>query len=880
MPDWKRLVREKLPQAEPALIDELAEHLEDHYGELRSGGAGAEEAYRSALAELDEIYPLKRSQRMAEEHKLPFGDDLWRDIRFAVRTMGKSPMFVVFVVLTLALGIGANTTVFTVINTLILNPLPVQNPGGLASITTDASKPIPYADLKDYREKNQVFSSMAGYTSPRIVTLEADGGSERMFCELATGNYFSTLGLSPVMGRFFSTDEDGAVAVLNYGTWQGRFGGASDIIGKTLRLNSGVFTIVGVAPQHFIGVNAIMGPDLWIPAGMMERLMPNEMQNALSDREKAIFMGVGRFGPGISQSEAQANLGTIASNLAREYPATNEARKIAVRPIRDAIFASASTGSSAIFFASAVLFIVVGILLLIACSNVANLLLARAAARRQEMAVRLAMGASRRRLIRQLLTESVLLGILSGAVGLLIGYAGLHFLFGMLPSASNFITPKFDATVFIFAFVVSLATGFLFGIIPALKASREDVAETLKEEARTAGRGRKRVTVANALLVGQVAFSFLLLMTAALFLRSIQRAYDIDPGFQTAHLATFMTNPGQAGYGKAQAKAFYKDARERVIRLPGVASASWSSNLPLWGRTVNGIQIEGREQRPKAEKISTILNTVDRDYFETAGVTIDRGRVFTEVDQENSAPVAIVNEKMAHDFWPGEDALGKRVQIPGEKHMRQIVGIAKNANYSTWAEPPQLCVYVPLEQNYSDGMTLFVRSKGDPKEILLPVEREVRSAAPQILVSGVRTGRELVDGGLFQAKVGVMLLSVFGLVALALASIGLYGIMAYSVNQRKREIGLRMALGAAQASVLRLILKQGMSLVLTGVLIGLAASLFVDRLLSRMLYGVNANDPVSVLAAVVVLLGVALVACYLPARWASRVDPVVALREG
>ena len=880
MPDWKQLVRERVPEAESGLVDELAEHLEDHYRELRSGGAGAEEAYHSALSEFDGIYPLKRSERMSKERRLPIGDDLWRDIRYALRTMRKSPMFVVFVVLTLALGIGANTTVFTVINTLILNPLPVGNPAGLASISTDASKPIPYADLKDYQAKNQVFSSMAGYTSPRVVTLEADGGSERMFCELVTGNYFSTLGLNPAMGRFFSTDDDGTVAVLNYGTWQARFAGASDIVGKTLRLNSGVFTIVGVAPPHFIGVNAIMGPDVWVPAGMMEQLMPNEMKNARSDREKAIYLSAGRFKTGVSQMEAQANVATIASNLAREYPATNEARKIAVRPIREAIFASASTGSSAVFFASAVLFIVVGIVLLIACSNVANLLLARAAARRQEMAVRLAMGASRRRLMRQLLTESVLLGLLSGAVGLLIGYAGLHFLFGMLPSASNFITPKFDATVFLFALAVSLATGFIFGIIPALKASREDVAETLKEEARTAGRGRKRVTVANTLLVGQVAFSFLLLMTAALFLRSIQRAYEIDPGFQTAHLATFMTNPGQAGFGKAQTKAFYKDARERVIRLPGVASASWSANLPLWARTVNGLQVEGREQRPKAEKITTILNTVDRDYFETAGVTIDRGRVFTDIDQENSAPVAIVNEKMAHDFWPGEDALGKRVQLPGEKHMRQIVGIARNTNYSTWAEAPQLCVYVPLEQNYFDGMVFYVRSKGDPREILQQVEREVRSAAPQILVSGTRTGRELVDGGLFQAKVGVMLLSVFGLVALGLASIGLYGIMAYSVNQRKREIGLRMALGAAQASVLRLILKQGMSLVLTGVLIGLGASLFVDRLLSRMLYGVSPNDPASVIAAVVVLLGVALVACYLPARWASRVDPLVALREG
>jgi macrolide transport system ATP-binding/permease protein len=604
------------------------------------------------------------------------------------------------------------------------------------------------------------------------------------------------------------------------------------------------------------------------------------MQAVFSDRSKAVFQGVGRLKPGGTPAQAQANLATIAVDLARENPATNEGHTAIVRPIREALFASSFGPSTPILFASAGLLIVVLIVLLIACSNVANLLLARSAVRQQEMAVRLAMGASRRRLVRQLLTESVLLGFLSGAVGLFIAYAGLHLLFGALPGSSNFIAPKLDATVFAFALFISLATGFLFGTIPAFKASRTSVAETLKEEARTTGASRRKVTVANALMVGQVAFSFLLLVTAALFLRSIGRAYRLDPGFQTAHLAIFMTNPGQAGYEEPQAKAFYKDARERVARLPGIESVSWASNLPLWARTVNGVQVEGHQQRSQADNITTILNIVGLNYFETAGVAIDSGREFTSGDRETSIPVAIVNEKMAHEYWPRGAAIGKRIQLAGEKQMRQIVGIARTASYTAWGEPPQACVYVPLEQKYSDAMTLYVRSEGDPRLILLPVQSELRRTAPQLLFSDMRTGRQIVDGGLFGPKMGVALLSVFGLLALGLASIGLYGIMAYSVTQRKREIGLRMALGAARASVLRLILKQGMSLVITGVVIGFAAALLVGRFLSRMLYGVSASDPLSVAGAAVVLLVVALLACYLPARWASRVDPLVALREG
>jgi putative ABC transport system permease protein len=911
MADWKTLVRARLaplrmkPQAEAELADELAQHLEDSFRDLRSGGASEEDAYTRTIAQLDDVQPLRggldRSERMETHDTVPAGDanrgapleDLWRDLRYAARTIRHSPMFVLFVVLTLGLGIGANTTVFTLINTLIVNPLPVEKASELAAVATVESSstsqsrallPLSYVDLKDYQAQNEVFSSLAGYTSPRVVTWQANGASERMFIEFVTANYFSTLGLRAAAGRYFLPEEESTagahpVVVMNYGTWQTRFGGRPDIIGSELRLNNVIVSVIGVAPPGFIGVNGIMGPDVWIPAAMMEQLLPNQMLHALSDRGKAMFFGAGRLEPGVTLPQAQANLTTIASGLAREYPASNEGRTATVRSVRDVMFPSAS-GASPILFASAVLLIVVAIVLLIACSNVANLLLAHAAARQQEMAVRLAMGASRRRLVRQLLTESLLLGCLSGGVGLFIAYGGLQLLVGTLPASGTFVSPKLDATVLGFAFLISLATGFLFGVIPAFKASSASIATTLKEEGRTAGPSRSRVTLANVLLVGQVAFSFLLLVTAALFLRSMQRAYEIDPGFQTAHLAVFVVNPGQAGYGQPQTVAFYKDVRERVAALPGVESASWASNMPLWARVASGLQVEGPALRSRTDNPTTILNTIDRHYFETAGVVIERGREFTDLDQPTSLPVAIVNQKLVQDYWPNEDAVGKRIQVPGEKQMRQIVGIARTASYSSWGEPAQRCVYVPLAQNYTDAMTLYVRSKGDPEQILTPVERELKAVGPQVLMSGARTGRQIIDGGLFQARIGVALLSVFGLLALGLASIGLYGILAYSVSQRKREIGLRMALGADRPTVMRLVLRQGMSLVLTGVVIGFAAALVVARLLSTMLYGIGATDPASLAGAAAMLLSVALVACYLPARWATHVDPLVALREG
>ncbi len=908
MPDWKNFVRRQLASlnltapAEADLVEEMAQHLEDRYRELTAAGATPDDASREVAAEFDNVHrvqaSVRREQRLPRYDAVPAGDarlgfleGLWRDFRYAVRGMRTSPIFVTFVIVTLALGIGANTTVFTVLNTLILNPLPARDPGRLAALAnaeTDSSKgstlfPISYPDLEDYQAQNKVFDSLAGYTAPRPVTLQEEGASQVQFAEFVTGNYFSTLGLVPSTGRFFFPQEDApaapAVAVINYATWQTRFGGSPDVVGRTVRLNNLVFTVVGVAPRGFIGVNAIFGPDFWLPASAAERALPAQMRDASHDRGQAAFHAVGRYRPHVTQAQAQADLATIASALAREFPETDEGHTAQVRPIRDAMLANAGGGTSGqIVFGSAALLAVVGIVLLIACLNVANLLLARSAARRHEIAVRLAMGASRGRLVRQFLTEALLLGLLGGAGGLLLGSAGLRLLFGALPGSANFAAPRFDSLVFGYAFLVSIASALVFGIGPALRVSRAGAGETLRQGARTVGRSRGVVSIGNALLVGQVAFSFLLLVTAAIFLRSIGRAYEMDPGFQTAHLAVFSTNAGQAGYTKARTMSFYREARERVARMPGVVSADWSSNMPLWAQAINGIQVEGREQRSKSDTIRGVINTVGPGYFETAGVEIRAGRDFNDLDRDTSAPVAIVNEAMARAFWP-TGALGRRVQLPGENQLRKVVGISRTANYTAWGEPPQFCVYVPLEQNHSDTMALYVRTNGDPLQQITPIEREIHAVAPEIVVTMPRTGRQIIDGGLFSARMGVAMLSIFGLLALGLASIGLYGMLAYTANQRRREIGIRIALGASRVSVLRLIVGEGMSLVLAGIAIGFAASVATGRLLSRLLYGVSGSDPLSIGVACAVLSIVALLACYLPARASTRVDPLTSLRE-
>ena len=909
MHEWKDEIRKRLAgsklraEREAEIVDELSAHLQDQYSQLRAGGATHEEAFRAVIAELDatDLVPeLQSSEELAPRDLTPVGAtssgqwifDFMQDFRYAVRTLRKSPGFTAVAALTLALGIGANTAIFTIIDTLVLNPLPVAKISELAAINTTQQKMgarsgelqlLSFPNFRDFRERTHSFSHLLAHSNPMAITMTDEGEPRRIFVEVVTANYFYTLGLRPSMGRFFFSSEDttpgvAAVAVLGYSAWQNRFGGASDILGRTIKLNNTPFTIIGIGPKGFKGLYAVFGPDIWVPSMMAEQILPAQERNALSDRATPLFTAVGRLKPGITLAQARAEMNTLAAALEKEYPAANQGQAVALRPLTEAAY---GPERQPLMFGSVLLMAIVGLVLLIACSNVANLLLSRAAARRQEIAVRMALGAGRGRLLRQLLTESVLLGLLGGIIGFLFGYAGCKFLWSLRPAeyAQNLADLRINPSVFGFAFVVSVVTGLVFGIVPALRSLRASVSEMLKEETRTVGRSRSRIGLANTLLAGQVAISLVLLVVAALFLRSIEHEYTIDPGFDTKHLALFMLYPGQAGYDQPRTEEFYKQVYGRIGSIRGISSVSWASNLPLWGRKQTGVAIEGQEQRKKSEAISAVVDTVDLTYFSTLGISFVAGRDFTQNDRDISTPIAIINDTMAAEYWPGQDAIGKRLQLPQGKQFLQVVGVVKTTNYQSLGEAPQACVYIPLRQNYSDSMILYVKTDRDPSTSLAAVQNEIRTLDPALPLEDVRTGTKVIDQALWGTKIGVGLLGVFGLLALGLGSVGLYGIMAYSVSQRRREIGVRMALGAGQSDVALFILRQGMTVVFGGIALGGVLAFLLGRALSRFLYGVSATDTLSLGGAALVLLTVAFLACYLPARSASHVDPLVALRD-
>ncbi len=815
---------------------------------------------------------------------------LWRDMRFGLRTLVRSPTFAAAAVTSLGLGIGVNTAIFTVINTLFLNPLPVQRVGELAAVyTVDANQQtalgsvlqVSYLNYKDYRDQNRVFSSLAAYSFPIPISVRMGEGAEQLFVELVTGNYFPTLGVGAARGRVIGPEDDRApgeapVLVLSHHAWQRRFGGAEDVVGRRLITNGIGFTIVGVAPEGFRGINSLFGPDGWVPTMMYRQTLPSQMVSWMDERRALLLNVAGRLQPGVTLEQAGDNLKGIARTLEETYPTPNKGRSAVLKPLAQAtIFPGVR---DALALGGTVLMVIVGLVLLIACSNVANLMLARATSRTQEIAVRLALGANRGRLIRQLLTESVVLGLLGGALGWLIALWGVKLIWAARPPfvAQNFVDPKIDGVVLLFTLTVAIATGVVFGLVPALQASRANMVTALKDATRGAGRQRRRFGLANMLIVGQVALSVVALITAALFLRSSQSASRIDPGFDTDHVVVMGVTPGQAAYDQGRGEQFYKDVAERLTRLPGVRSASWSSNQPLFGFALRSVFVEGRD--PSKAPVLTITNIVDPGYFATAGISVLQGRDFTAADRAGAMPVAIINDAMARRYWPDETALGRRFRYYTDTEFRTIVGIVRTVKYQTLGEDPQPAAYTPLAQTYSDAMFLHVRAEADPAPLLEAARKEIRAIDANVPVQNPMVVKDVVRQSLFAVNLAAALLGVFGLLALTLASVGLYGVMSYSVGQRTRELGLRMALGAGRSGLMRLVLGQSLTLVGAGVALGLVGAWAATRAVATLIYG-STLDPVSFIGAPLGLVAVALLASLPAALRASRIDPIVALRE-
>jgi predicted permease len=909
MPDWKKEIRRRLQDAalpaarEASVVDELADHLGDYYDELTSRGVSEAEATERTLAELRNHQTIASAlggpRRGEETARIEPGApptrqtlaDAWRDVRYAVRLLRRTPAFTAITVLTLAFGIGANTTVFTIISTLFLNPFPVANQSELVVLHARQTTPRPgqeeslelsHLNLNDLRARTRAFSRLAGHTSPMGFTYLKGQVPERLFGALVTGDYFDVLGLRPAAGRFFTPEEDRTPGtsplVLGYAAWQRRFAADPAIVGRTLQLNGIAFTVIGVAPAGFKGIEPIFGPDLWIPSMMAPVVLPAQMRDWLTNRAAPAFRGVARLAPGVSAQQAEASVRVVAAALAQEYPEANRGRTLSVEPLTRA--ALMGSGGQSTWTMIVALWAVPVFVLLIACSNVANLLLARAAARRQEMAVRLALGAGRARLLRQLVTESLVLALTSGMLGAAFAIAGSRLLWSFRPVefAQNLVDLSIDGRVLVFAAIVSLVTGLVFGLAPALQASRPDIVTAVKEETRTAGRTRRGPAVSQVLLVGQVALSLLSLVMAGLCIRSIQRAYAIDPGFDTERLGIVLLSPGQAGYDRARTEQFYREAETRLASLPGVRRVSWATNLPLFARPPRTFAVDGVQEPDEAQRPTAIVNTVGLGYFDTTRIALTRGRDFAQADRADTPPVAIVNQALATAHWPGRDPIGRRIRLNGEDRLREVVGVVKTVNYQALGEPPQPCVYLPLQQNFADTVVLYVATAGDPAPIMTTVQRELRALDGQVDAGDVRTARTIVGHALFGATAGVGLLTTFGLVALALASLGLYGLMAYAVNLRQREIAVRMAIGASRGTVLQLVLRQGLTLVAVGVAIGITLSFIAGRAVSGLLYGVSAADPISLAASSLVLFLVAFVACLVPAYRASRLDPLQALR--
>jgi predicted permease len=809
-------------------------------------------------------------------------ETLLRDIRYGVRSLLKRPGFTAIAVVTLALGIGANTAIFSLVNTVLLRPLPVPHPEQLVEVYgtfhNGADYTIQsYLNYKDYRDRNDVFSGLMAYRfAPMSVSHE--GRNERVWGYLVSGNYFDVLGVQPFLGRYFLPEEDKTpsshpVAVISYGCWQKRFASGRDVVGQNLVLNGHVFTIVGVTPKGFNGTEIAYAPELFVPMMMAHEIEPGS--SWLDSRDSDNLFAVGRLKPGLTTAQAESALRTITLQLAKEYPQENEGR--GVRLLTPGLFIP-DIRNSVISF-SGVLMGVVALVLLLACVNMANLLLARATERRRELAIRLAVGASRARIVRQLVTESVLLSFAGGLGGLLLA-AWINDLVASvkLPTDIALIFDlHLDWRVLTFALAVSLGTGIFFSLLPALQSSNPELVPALKDEAAMAGFRRSRLR--NSLVVAQVALSLVLLVCAGLVVRSLQVAQRTRPGFTPENAVALSFDLGLQGYTEEKGRAFQRELLQQTQSIPGVRSVALTSVLPLTlDYSYTSIYVEGQSTTGSTNLPVAVPNEISPGYFRTMEIPL-RGRDFTEQDDKEELRVAIINETFARRLLPGGDPIGRRFNFTGpDKPYWEVIGVAADGKYNSLVEDPKAAFYRPLLREYSTNATLVARTFGDPQSALAALRQELQRRDPTLPLYNVQTLADHMSVPLFPFRMAATVLLSFGILAIVLAAIGIYGVMSYVVAGRTREIGVRIALGASRRDVLLLIIGQGMTLALIGLGIGLLSAMGATQLLTKILFGVSAIDPLTFAGVSLLLALVAALACYIPARRATKVDPLVALR--
>jgi putative ABC transport system permease protein len=808
---------------------------------------------------------------------------LLNDLRLARRLLVKSPLFTTIVVVTLALGIGLNTAVFSAIDALLLRPLPgVRDAGELVQLYRSyrdgmayGSNSIPHVTELRNRSK-EAFAGVAGWTFVPL-NISTSGRPQRALAEMVTANYFNVLGVSAARGRTFVADEDvgrGAhpVAVLSDAAWRSLFGGDADVVGKPVTVNGQKYTVIGVAPAGFKGTMPIVTPVMWVPLMQLATLRPGSAKD-FDNRGNNFMNVIARLAPGVSLAVANDRMKTLSTQLEAEYPDTY--RESGVNLVLQSEAGIHPTMKGAQVGLSAVVLGVVAILLLIACVNVANLFLARARDRAREMAVRLSLGAGRRVLIRQLLTESVLFAGVAGVAGLAVAWWAIGLANQVaLPIDVDFHPDlRLSPVVLLFTLGVTLVTGMLFGLAPALQATRPSLVPALKGDAPAGAHSRS----SRGLIVAQTALSIILLVCAGLFLRNLKAATSADKGFVSDNVLIADVDPGLQGYDRARTEDFYRRLTTRLTAMPTVRGVGMIDQLPLsLGSSDHAVSIPG--YTPGAhENMSIHYSTVSPGYLAAMGIPLTSGRAFTAQDDSAATPVLVINQRFADRFWPGESALGRTVHVSG--HDATVVGVVSTGKYQRLGEDPTAFMYHVQAQHWETGMTLVIRTTGDPESIVPQLRAEVAAMDPDLPVSNARTLNSHLGIALLPARIAGAVLGIFGLLGLVLASVGIYGVMAYSVAQRTREIGIRLAIGAGRGDVVRLIMRQGVSVVLLGAVIGLLGALVAARLIRGALYGENALDPLTFVVVPAVLTGVALLATWIPARRASAVDPVMALRR-